>query len=276
MNRPFLLTLLLAAASLPARAGAPVFTVVSSPAAGASSNGRITAANLGSGKNLAVFFGGYTATEAAAKSWVSALAQAQGSVSLTSLGIGRVYAVPGPRASTYPAGQREVPTSAMVDDLIAHAGDAHLILVAAHSSGAFVADSMLSQLAARKPALLARVALVHLDGGWLLDLLKPSISSKLAAIACVSAQCGTVPSRNTGAMSRCAQVFGPRAPHLTVQAPGTGCKKADCCHDALLTTRPHNPNTFEVVKDSTDFTGGRAVQTGWLVAARALLEPLAR
>ena len=42
-----------------------------------------------------------------------------------------------------------------------------------------------------------------------------------------------------------------------------------CLHDLLITTRPHNPDTFDLVKDYTDFAG-HPVQDGYI----RVLEPI--
>ena len=43
-----------------------------------------------------------------------------------------------------------------------------------------------------------------------------------------------------------------------------------CLHDLLITTRPHNPNAFDLVRDYTNFVG-RPVQTGWIRALESSL-----
>lgn len=119
--------------------------------------------------------------------------------------------MPGPSNSGY--GKREHPLDALAAAIAADADQrgTKLILVAAHSSGAFVADAALAALGKARPDLLARVAYFKLDGGWSGDLKAASVG-KLGAIYCVAGKCGSVPSRNFGAMTRLLGLRGrPRA-----------------------------------------------------------------
>ena len=52
----------------------------------------------------------------------------------------------------------------------------------------------------------------------------------------------------------------------------SGCHSGSkwCLHDRLITTRPHDPNTFGLVRDYTDFAA-RPVQVGWIRAVETSL-----
>jgi len=234
-------------------------------------NGPVTCAKAGEGKNMAVLFAGYTGTDKAVKGWAQGLVGAR---AFDGLDIGLVYAVPGPKNSGYPLGQREVPTAKLVEDIVQRAEENKpgLILVAAHSSGAFVADLMIAQLAKANPDLLGSVAFFKLDGGWKPDL-TVDMGKKLGAFFCVAARCGRVSSQNAGGMSSCKNRW-KNAKLITVQVPKAGCTAGWCCHDAVITTRPHKPHTYDVFNDYTDFKN-RPVTTDWIKQAKPALQKLA-
>lgn len=229
-------------------------------------NGPIETANLAGGENIAVLFGGWTGTAAAVKAWAEGLAY-HARPPLASFAVGTLYSVPGPYDSGY--GKREHALDALAASIAKTAADrgTNLIIVAAHSSGAFVADAALAALAKKNPDLLPKVVYFKLDGGWASDF-KPAQVAKLGGMYCVAAKCGSVSSRNYGAMVQgCKAPSGGKAKVITVSAQQTGCKAPNCCHDALITTRPHDPNNFSVVKDYSDFAGERLPNGDWLKQA---------
>jgi hypothetical protein len=244
-------------------------------AKGPKSNGPIWAADAGTGRNAVALFGGWTGTDAAVKAWADALAAAG---AFDSLDVGRIYAVPGPIDSGY-SRLREVNTAALAADVIKRAGEQKpgLILVAAHSSGAFVADDFIAQLQRqqKKLNLLATVAFFKLDGGWAGNF-TAAVARKLGGLFCVAAQCDKVSSLNFIAMTKsCPARFAKIATIIKLSVADTGCKAVKCCHDALVNRRPHNANNFAVVSDYSDYSNGQ-VQTEWLEQARARLEKLAK
>ena len=151
------------------------------PKKGARSNGPVQIASLGNQPNLAVAFGGYAAPAAFVRRWAESLTTS--SPSLAAFSVGAIYSVPGPFDAAFRA--REIQTDALAAALAAEAGrrGARLILVAAHSSGSFVADATVAALAKKAPALLPRVAYFKLDGGWARALDGPPARSSAPSIA---------------------------------------------------------------------------------------------
>jgi hypothetical protein len=202
---------------------------------------------------------------------------------LTDFAVAAVYSVPGPFNSMYTAATREHALDVLaksIGDTAAKLGS-RLIIVAAHSSGAFVADAALAELARQNPSLLSRVVYYKLDGGWA-DL-TPATMKKMAALYCVSATCGTtrdakgrtVPlrSRNAGAMDGCGAKSGGKAQLVVYKTLLSGCKSADCCHDTLINVKPQKPTTFT----PADYTfSGKSMPNGdWLDSTRIKLKAMA-
>jgi hypothetical protein len=241
------------------------------------------------GPNVAVFFGGWSAHDIHVRAWVDALER---SGALAHLRIGRLYAVPGPFDSAWGA-RREVPWQPVAIEVGARS-EAKLVLVAAHSSGAFVADSFVAALGTEHPALLARTAVFKLDGGWLGQLAEHQWRS-LGMLSCVSAKKtdprthAVLRARNYCAMSTaqppedacresknyCGKAFPGKATWLVIDASDTACISANCLHDALITTAPHTPSNFNLADDYVKFDATHRVQTGWLEQSAAALERLA-
>lgn len=71
-------------------------------------------------------------------------------------------------------------------------------------------------------------------------------------------------------MTSLAAAFGTSATRL--DGTGSGCHSGAkwCLHDLVITTRPHNPATFDLRRDYTDFAG-HPVQTAWIDALASSL-----
>jgi hypothetical protein len=241
------------------------------------------------GPNVAVFFGGWTAHDTYVRAWLDGLAAAG---VFEEHQIGRLYAVPGPEDSTW-SKKREIPWQVVAKEVGARPG-LKLLLVAAHSSGAFVADTFLGGLLKQSPALLGRTALFKLDGGWTADLPKAQ-TAKLGAIACVTAQKTNsktyerLVARNYCAMqtaagvagcppggANCGTWYGPKATLIVLDASHTACTAANCLHDAVVTTTPHDPANFDLADDYAKFDATHKPVTEWLERAAGPLAKLAR
>jgi hypothetical protein len=198
--------------------------------------------DAGAGATALLVYGGYGAKPAHAQSWAQALAGARGEA----LDLGALYAIRGPRDAAYSA--REIGNRALAAELTARAPAR--IVVVAHSSGAYVANELLGDLSDEE---LARTSYYDLDGGT--TGLTHAIAAKLASLAFVYARDPDVGlSRNGAFMIASAQEYdGSRA--VKVDASGSGCATKNCLHDVLITSRPHDPRTFNVALDYTDFDG---------------------
>jgi hypothetical protein len=220
-------------------------------------------ATVGPGPNVLVVYGGYSASDADSE----ALAIEYASAYLRARGVGRVVAVRGPKDAGYQA--REIGNSKLAAELAPLAAGAGFIAVVAHSSGAFVADELFTQASAD---VLAKVVYFALDGGsWALT---PKLVSRMKGVFfCNASDPAAGLSANYHAMIDLHASF-PASRLVTVDASGSGCHAGAkwCLHDALITSRPHNPAMYDLDRDYTSFTGaGRHVVVAPFERAAALL-----
>lgn len=220
------------------------------------------------GKGDAVFIGfaGYSVQSKWSCDWVDALQAAR----LDGLGVGHVIAVKGPRDASYSGG--EIENSMLAKRLVADlAGAAPFILVAAHSSGSYVAHELLHELhgaSSLDPDGLTRGKIVYanLDGGG--TGFDASIAADLKKAAFVYATDPTLrsgSSANAGSIQAEAATYGTKAIGITSANSGCNSGAKWCLHDLLVTTKPHNPAAYDLAHDYTDFTN-RPVQTAWIDA----------
>lgn len=212
---------------------------------------RQTGAGGGGARDVAVVYGGYGATSV----HVRALADELFARALSSRGIAWLVAVKGPDDAAY-LRRADIANSALAAELT-RAGYGAVTLLA-HSSGAYVAEELLGQLAPTAGAL-ARVRYYVLDGAA--RDLAPHRGS-LGYLRFVYARDGALLSRNATAMTAAAAAAGS-AP-FEVRAAGSGCVAADCLHDAVIIGRPWSPTTFDVARDYTQFAADRPVVTSYL------------
>jgi hypothetical protein len=149
------------------------------------------------------------------------------------------------------------------------------MIVAAHSSGAFVACELLDQLFLRDfdPERIAadRVVYFNLDGAQ--GCLDEAAVGQLRQLAFVDARGAQGASLNAPSMAEGLGRF-PDALHLTYDATGSGCAPGGrmCLHATLVNTRPHDPVAGNRTADYTDFAG-RSVNTFYLVEALGAVGP---
>lgn len=226
--------------------------------------------SFANGSNVLLVYGGYTAQDVYVQRWANELYRQRGAT----LGIGELYAVRGPNQSGY--ANREIQNSKISAHLGAggangRAAKAASIVVVAHSSGTYVADELFAMLRAGGGGVptntMQKVALFNLDGGGVADpTTLRMMSSAHFVYACDPAlnRC----SRNSSSMKARGAQYASQGGALLVNAAQSGCSRADgglwCLHDALITTRPHNPLMYDLRNDYTDFTAGRKVVTSYL------------
>jgi len=210
----------------------------------------------GSGSNILITYGGYTARDQDSRAWAMALAH---SPSFASLEIGPVYAARGPRDAGY--GAREIGNSKLVAALGHQVAAAQFIIVAGHSSGAFVADELFTEAT---PDIRSKIVYFALDGGT--QALNSTLISEMKGVYFVNAKDSAKgESHNASSMRSLHSEF--HGSHLfTVDATGSGCSSGAtwCLHDTLITTRPHNPNMFDLADDYEQFGGARKVVTSYV------------
>jgi hypothetical protein len=257
------IALLLCLIALARPASALSWSTVSTPTkGGAKKNFGVTQkASAGSGKNIAVLFGGYKVTDAQVRTWVEAMVDTA-SPSLKDFNVGTVYAVPGPgyaNISNLEIKYAEI-AKAVSDD--AKAKGSKLIIVAGHSSGAAVAELT---VAAIDKAQLSKVVYYRLDGA---GGLSKQVFAKLGGGFCVAAKCGKkLISQNQGAC------YGPKLTKLVLNTPNS-CSVGWCCHMALINTAPKTTNTGDPA-DYTTFDGSSKPSAGWLDQSASKLKGIA-
>jgi hypothetical protein len=217
--------------------------------------------SVGSGPNVLVVYGGYTATDADSE----ALSLQYVSAQLGTLGVGRVYAVRGPEDASYAA--REIGNSSLAAQLAGMVSSVGFIAIVAHSSGAFVADELFTEASAQ---VLSKIVYFDLDGGsWALN---DTLVGQMAGVYFCNARDSVAgESANYSAIVGLHADF-PASHYYTVDSTGSGCNAGAkwCLHDTLITTRPHNPATFDLDLDYVSFTGaGRHVVVAEMQQAMA-------
>lgn len=216
----------------------------------------------GEGDAVFIAYGGYSAKDAWVRAWASELSRAK----LAALGVGHLYAVRGPSDPGYRG--REIGNSALAAHLARGAGpDAPFVLVAAHSSGSFVAHELLGALRGDgERALLGKLVYANLDGGGSgLDRDLVRGMRRAAFVYAVDPTLGAGRSANASAAESLAAAYGSAPVKLTVRSSGCRSGAKWCLHDLVITTRPHNPDAYDLARDYTRFDG-RPVQTGWVEA----------
>lgn len=221
---------------------------------------------LGTGANVVIIYGGYTAQLEWVERWCNELYRVKGAA----LGIGHLYAVKGPNQSGYQ--NHEIENSKLAAHLGANgiAAGASSITVIAHSSGTYVADELfryVKQGAGGVPASTpGKISYYDLDGGGPGD---SALVHRFAHAYFVWAYDSVIrlESHNASGM----KALGPRySGAFKVVADHSGCDRNVspgglwCMHDALINTRPHNPRMYDLKNDYTDFTNGRALVTSYL------------
>jgi len=206
--------------------------------------------NIGTG--VLVAYGGYTARMSYSAAWALELVDQQ----LGGVGVGHVYAVKGPADPGYDA--REIANTKLRAHLKTIDDGVSPIYVVAHSSGAFVAHELFGQMAAHADELptLARIRYADLDGGG--SGLTDAIVDTMAAVTFVYAEDPVAgESQNASSARFLGETYAPKATTFRVTVDGTGCNVAAgwCLHDVVVTHRPHNPQSFDLARDYTDFEG---------------------
>lgn len=231
--------------------------------ASGSANGPVTHKTFGTGGNVVVVFGGYTAKSRYVQRWEDELVRG----ALGFEGFSELYAVPGPLTAGY-GGELKSSDAKIVSDLAGGlATKAKSITVIAHSSGTYVANEFIGQvLAASRPAA-AKISYFVLDGGGV-SAANMAASAQTFFVWAKDSKAG-ISSHNAATMQSLGQTYAKYGGAVMVDATGSGCNPKNpngswCMHDTLVTTRPHNPNFYDLADDYTDFTAPRTVVTSYL------------
>lgn len=181
--------------------------------------------------------------------WVDAL----DSSVLRASGARWIYAVQGPKDVFYKA--KEIDLAALAASIGAHRPER--VILAAHSSGAYVAHALL-ELLPEGP----KVAYFNLDGG--VEGFTKKARARADRLVFVAATDRTVRTStpHKAKMKEAATKF--RGEFLDVDATGSGCRKGAtwCMHMTLITTKPHDPKKAGGEIDYTDWAD-IAPATAW-------------
>jgi len=216
---------------------------------------------VNAGPAILIAYGGYSARLGHSAAWATELVDAK----LGAADVGHVYAVQGPADPTYAA--REISNTALRAHLATLANATAPIYVVAHSSGTYVAHELLAQMhAAGSAALLSRISYANLDGGG--AGLTTEIVAGLANIVFVYARDPTLESglsQNSSGMRSLGATYAAYGQAFEITVPNTGCASGACwsLHDVVITHRPHDPRSFDIANDYTDFVD-RPVTTEYL------------
>jgi len=208
-------------------------------------------------------YGGWGVKESWARAWVDEVYR----TALTGRGIRYLCAVRGPAAVDY--ADREIGNLALARYLMAKPRG--LAIVAAHSSGSFVAHELLAELEAMGApgnTMLGRVVYFDLDGGE--SGLTPTIVEGLRRAYFVYANDSTTGTRSANAATMIAlgRRYALKGGVLELNAARSGCRAGAvwCLHDALVTEQPHDPETFDLERDYQGFVPDRPAAVAYLAA----------
>jgi hypothetical protein len=227
------------------------------------------------GDDVFVGYGGFGTSLDDSCAWVTALYEA----ALRDRGVRFVYCVQGPATVGYVG--LEIGNSKVARRLVTEVtARTRFILVAAHSSGSFVAHELLRQLA--DPFLdldpddltTDRVVYVNLDGGAAgLPLSAVQRLRHAAFVAAVDVDTATA-SPNRSTMVTSGGAYGSAASYRQLDVADSGCASGGvwCVHMTPITTRPHDARQAATSLDYRDFVG-RPVATAWIDLVAPLLGP---
>jgi hypothetical protein len=196
------------------------------------------------GRNAAVLYAGYNITASASQAWASALYAR----SLRARGVRFVYAVQGPAAVDYRG--KEIANRALAASLVSRVSDAtRFIVVAAHSSGAYVAAEGFYRLFRERAdgggLARGRVVYFDLDGDWGIAAdpernLSPEAvgAMRWAYFVAVADSARGINGYNTSAMRAGQMMYPTRSELVVYDARGAGCATSACVHLSLVNTRP--------------------------------------
>ena len=212
------------------------------------------------GTAVVIAYGGYTARLTDSAAWATELVDER----LGAAGVGHVFAVRGPADASYSA--REIANTKLRAHLATFYDGTSPIYVVAHSSGSYVAHELFGQLQSTTPTILPRIAYADLDGGG--SGLTSSIVNALGKAEFVYARDPTLAqgySMNNGTARALAMTYAPKATAFEVTVPSTCCNSGAgwCLHDVVITHKPHNPQSYDLARDYTDFVN-RPVTTEYL------------
>ena len=224
------------------------------------------------GDDVFVGLSGWNVKQEWGNNWVSGLYAAK----LRALGVRHVYSVAGPQHDNYSG--REIGTLELARHLLflmkSHPSSKRII-IAAHSSGSYVAHALFQDLydgAGLDSTRLTDGKILYfcLDGGIGSGSFGVEITQRMAdrlghicgVSACVPA--ANLFSPNHDEMVELGGKFGLRSSSLLIDATGCGCNEKWCVHLTLINQKPYNQSTDNVQNDYGNFNADHPVATAYL------------
>jgi hypothetical protein len=229
------------------------------------------------GEDVFIGIGGMTVTQDLVDTWVASLYAAK----LRELGIRHLYSVKGPKDGGY--GSREIGTLALARHLlllIESHPRSNRVIVAGHSSGAYVAHALFQDLYDG-----ASIDTSHrTDGKILYFLLDERIGVEPNDVHLTDASAdrlghiygvyASFPSRNLYSYAPTEMVdlgnrYGSRSSSLNIDASGSGCTAWPCMHMTMINQKPYLPYSWDS-RDYGAINPEHPVQTAYLDVITAL------
>lgn len=170
------------------------------------------------------------------------------------------YAVQGPKDSNYAS--REIANSSVVSDLLAASPALGRLVIVGHSSGTYVARELLDLLDSRGMPSGLEIDFYNLDGGQVVNQLALKPNNYFAVYARGASGSESFYAQAMRSEAQAAKNLGINASTIGIDASGSGCQVGStggrwCLHDAVIITRPHNSDRFDLAKDYTQFSAER-------------------
>ncbi len=225
-----------------------------------------------SGNDIAISFGGWQAKQ----EWVNKWSEELFNTKLKELRVQHLLSVKGPDDVCNKKKEIELKKLAeFVKNIIYATYFIDNVIVIAHSSGSFVANEFLNIMygengIAKDSFYINKVLYFNLDGGIGGDDCGSSIDTsviryikKVYAVAAFDSTNNKY-SSNYQTMKELARLFGDKSELILIDASDSNCIDKWCLHDVLITTKPHNPEKYNLEKDYQIFDTERKVQTKYL------------
>jgi len=225
-----------------------------------------------SGGALFVGFAGWSVRQPWVNNWVEELWKAR----LGEFNVGTLVAVKGPDDVDYAS--REIDTESLAGFIIAgviREGGFRRVIVAAHSSGSYVAHALFSQLYGeggidRSGITSGTIVYFNLDGDVGSETfgvpITPAIIDRLEKVYAVSVvdTLTGLTSPNAEAMEQLADLHPPKSASLQLNVEGSGCTGVWCLHETVINRVPHNKTTFDLEQDYYCINEYHPVMTAYL------------
>lgn len=219
------------------------------------------------GENMFIAYSAYTVSLASAESWATQLYN----TTLKDLGVRYIWAVQGPQDFNYSAleiGNGDI-ARALVPKVTAKT---NFILMVGHSSGSIVSHELLGQLGNTtydpKGVTNKKVVYFNLDG--FSDGLTSSMITRMKHGYFVGAHMSSTgtSSEYETTMKSLGSSYSTAGGFLETDANGTGCNAGAswCVTMTLITSKPHNPASYDTAHDYSDWTTGHEVAHAYIDA----------